>query len=120
PAIAEFQPNEMQIPSVAAAVKNRESADVAAEGQRLSLVPSLQGSFTESFTNASGFGGHDASWQAVVSLSWAFGWSTIGEIRLQDANARVFAARESRARLAANDGIVRAWSTVSAGITRSR
>ena len=120
PAITEFQPAEQQIPSVAAAIKNRESADVAADAQRLTLVPSLQGTFTERFTNASGFSGNDASWQAVLSLTWAFDWSTIGGIRVQDANARVIAARENRARLAANDAIVRTWSTVSSSITRSR
>jgi len=120
PPLEQFSPPPEQIPAVSAAVKNRESAAVAADAQRLALVPTLQGSLTESFTNTGGFSGHDASWQAILSLTWVFDYTSIANIHLQDANVRVSAARETRARLAAHDAIVRSFSTVASNIARSR
>jgi len=120
PPLDQIAPPLDKLPAVAVAVKNRESADAAADGQRLQLVPTLTGSFTEHVTNASGFAGNNAIWQAVLALTWTFDYTNIAGIKQQDATVRVAQARERRARLAANDALVRSYSTVAANITRSR
>ena len=75
---------------------------------------------TEQATNAGGFVGHDAYWQAVVGLTWSFDFTTVPAIRSQEAAADAARAREQRARLAARDGIENAWKTVGTNIARSR
>src|SRR6266702_313934 len=115
-----FEPPDERIPSLLAATRSREAAEQQAKAQRLTLVPRLTGSVTEQATNASGFAGHDASWQALVGLSWSFDFTTLPAIRSQEAAADAARAREQRARLAARDGIKNAWRTVGTNIARSR
>jgi outer membrane protein TolC len=120
PELARFQAGFDGLPAVASARLATRAAEQQAEAQRLALLPSLAGSFTENGTNASGFVGHDWSFQAVVTLSWTFDLTSIANIRGQDAAAEAARARELRARLAAADAIHREWNTVTAGIARSR
>jgi len=115
-----FEPPDERIPSLLAATRSREAAEQQAKAQRLTLVPRITGSVTEQATNASGFAGHDASWQALVGLSWSFDFTTLPAIRSQEAAADAARAREQRARLAARDGIHNAWRTVGTNIARSR
>src|SRR6266702_1880518 len=114
-----FEPPDERIPSLLAATRSREAAEQQAKAQRLTLVPRITGSVTEQATNASGFAGHDASWQALVGLSWSFDFTTLPAIRSQEAAADAARAREQRARLAARDGIHNAWRTVGTNIARS-
>lgn len=120
PPLDQIAPPLDKLPAVGFAVKNRESADASADAQRLQLVPTLTGSFTEHVTNASGFTGTNAVWQAVLALTWTFDYTNIAGIKQQDATVRVTQARERRARLAANDALVRSYATVASNITRSR
>jgi outer membrane protein TolC len=115
-----FEPPDERIPSLLAATRTRVAAEQQATAQRLSLVPRITGSLTEQATNASGFAGHDASWQAVVGISWTFDFTTLPAIRSQEAAADAARAREQRARLAARDAIHDAWKTVGTNIARSR
>ncbi len=120
PPLERFQAPDDRIPAVAAAVQGRISSEQLADAQRLALVPSVSGFLTERATNATGFSGHEASWQAFVGLSWSIDLTTIAGIRAQDAAADAARAREQRARLAAGDDIHRAWTTVRTGVARSR
>ncbi len=115
-----FEPPDERIPSLLAATRSRVAAEQQATAQRLSLVPKLTGSLGEQATNASGFAGHEASWQAVLGISWSFDFTTLPAIRAQEASADAARAREQRARLAARDAIHDAWKTVGADIARSR
>jgi outer membrane protein TolC len=120
PELAVFQAGFDGLPSVASARLATRAAEQQAQAQRFSLLPSLAGTFTESGTNASGFAGHDWSFQGVLALSWSFDLTSLANIRGQDAAVETARARELRARLAAGDAIHREWSTVAADIARSR
>jgi outer membrane protein TolC len=120
PPLDAFENRLEGLPSVDAAKENRRSFEEAATAQRLALLPTLGGSVTERGTSAPGFTGHDFTWQAVLALSWQIDFSNRANIHLQDALTDQARAREIRARLAAADLIHRQWSTIAAGIVRSR
>ena len=120
PDLASFSPPDPALPSIAAAMKLTESANRLAVAQKLTLFPTVAGTFTESGTNASGFVGHHYSWQAGVGFTWQFDLTTIANMRSQDAFADAARAREQRARLAARDAIYRFWQTVHSDIATSR
>jgi outer membrane protein TolC len=108
------------LPVVEAAKDNTESARQAADAQKLALLPTLSGNFVERATNAPGFTGHDFTWQAILALTWQLDFSNRANINAQNAAVDIARAREERARLLAADTIHRQWSTITAGIVRSR
>lgn len=120
PGLESFSPPDPELPPVAAAMKSREAAEQQARAQRLTLLPSITGNFTESATNAAGFAGHNWAWQAGVGFAWQLDLTSFANIRSQDAAAEVARAREQRARLASRDAIHRYWNTVHADIANSR
>jgi len=115
-----FQGATSALPSVAAAAASTSAARKQADAQRLALTPAIGGFFSERGTNAPGFNGHDASYQAVLTATWSFDLTSISDIKVQDAAADAARARELRTYLAARDAIHRQWNTVVAGIARSR
>ena len=120
PPLETFRPADERIPRVAAAVQGRAAADERARAQRLSLAPRLSGVVSQRWTDAEGFVGRDAWWQAVIGLTWTFDLTTLGDIRAQGAAAAAARAREQRERLAAHDDIHRAWMAVRTNVARSR
>jgi outer membrane protein TolC len=120
PPLDTFQTPKTALPSVVAAMAARRAQEQQALVQRLTLLPALAGSFAEKGTNAPGFTGHEWSWQAMLSLTWGFDLTSLGNIRAQDAQLSAATAREERARVAALDSIHRAWNMVQTDIARSR
>ena len=120
PPLERFQPADEQLPQLAAAIQGRVASEQQARAQRLVLVPRLSGVVTQRWTDAEGFGGREAWWQAVVGLTWTFDLTTIGNIRAQDAAAEAARAREQRIRLAARDDIHDTWAAVRTNIARAR
>jgi outer membrane protein TolC len=120
PPLERFQTSDAELPALAAAIQGRVASEQQARAQRLTLVPSLGASMTERVTNAEGLAGREASWQALVGLTWSFDLTALAGIRSQDAAADVARAQEQRVRLAARDDIHRAWRTVQTDIARSR
>jgi outer membrane protein TolC len=120
PPLDAFSPPDFELPSIAAGIKNRESAEQQARAQRYTLLPSITGNFTEFGTNTPGFVGHNYYWQAGVGFTWQLDLTTLANIRSQDAAARAARAREQRARLSARDAIHRFWNTVGADLANSR
>lgn len=108
------------LPAVLAASASTRAAEKQADAQRLALAPTIAGTFTELGTNASGFSGHDWTYQAALTATWSLDLTSFADIRVQNAAADAARARELRARLAAGDAIHREWNTVVAGIARSR
>jgi len=115
-----FEAGLAGLPNVAAASTATRAAEQQAAAERLALLPSIAGTFTERGTNAPGFSGHDWSYQAALTATWTFDLTNIAGIRSQDAAADAARAREIRAVLAAGDAIHREWSTVVSDIARSR
>lgn len=120
PSLETFQPPDLDLPPLAAAVRAQRAQEAQARAQRFTLVPSITGAFSERATNASGFSGHELSYQGVVAVSWSFDLTTLPAIRAQDALSAAAAARAERTRRAARDAIFRSWSTVHTSIARSR
>jgi outer membrane protein TolC len=108
------------VPSVTAAATATRAAEQLATAQKLALVPTLSGSFTEFATNAPGFEPSNWYWQIAVTASWTFDLTNIGNIRSFDAAAAASQAAEEKTRLGAGDAIHRYWQTVLAGIAQSR
>ena len=108
-------------PAVRAAGAERAAADRSATAQRLTLLPTLSGSASERYTNATGFlNGHHDAYAAALTLSWALDFTTAPAIRARNAASAGALAREEQARLTTGDAIFRAWSTIDADIARSR
>ena len=120
PGLDTFMSPDPELPAVAAAMKNTRAAEKQATAQRLALLPSITGSFTETATNTPGFVGHNYYWQSGVGFTWQLDLTSIANIRSQDAAADASRAREQRTRLAARDAIHRYWNTVYADIANSR
>jgi outer membrane protein TolC len=108
------------LPSVESAKFNTQAADQAVTAQKLTLLPSILGTFTEHGTNAPGFATTDFSWQMVIALTWQLDFGNRANINQSIAAADAARAREQRARLNAGDVIHRQWATIRAGIVRSR
>jgi outer membrane protein TolC len=120
PPLETFERAVETLPVVAAAKDNTLAASQAADAQKLALLPVLSGNFVERATNAPGFTGHDFTWQAILALTWTLDFGNRANINAQNAAVDIARAREERARLLAADTIHRQWSTITAGIVRSR
>jgi outer membrane protein TolC len=120
PPLSSFETEVPRLPAVAAAAESTRSAEQQADAQKLALLPSVAGTFSERATTAPGFTGHDWTWQATINFTWSLDLTNPANIRGQDAAADAARARELRARLIARDAIHRQWETVAASIARSR
>jgi outer membrane protein TolC len=118
--LAAFEANLPSVPSVSAAVAATRAAQQQANAQKLTLLPSIAGTFTEFATNAPGFEPSRWYWQGAITAMWSFDLTTVGNIRSSDAAADATRAQELRVRLNAGDAIHRYWQTVLADIAQSR
>ena len=118
--LAFFEQGLSNVPSVSAAVAATRAAQQQATAQKLALVPTIFGAFTENATNAPGFEPSRWYWQAGVGAAWSFDLTYVGNIRSSDAAAAATQAAEEKARLVAGDSIHHYWQTVVAGIAQSR
>jgi len=115
-----FEAELPNVPSVTAAATATHAAQQQATAQKLALVPTIAGFFTEYATNAPGFEPSNWYWQAGLTASWSFDLTYVGNIKSSDAAAAATLAAEERTRLAAGDAIHRYWQSVLAGIAQSR
>jgi len=120
PELSAFEVNLPNVPSVAAAAAATRAAQQLAQAEKLALLPSIAGTFTEFGTNAPGFQPSRWYWQAAIFATWSFDLTNVGNIRASDATADASRARELRVRLEAGDAIHRFWQTVAADIAQSR
>ena len=115
-----FEAELPNVPSVTAAATATHAAQQQATAQKLALVPTIAGFFTEYATNAPGFEPSNWYWQAGLTASWSFDLTYVGNIKSSDAAAAATLAAEERTRLAAGDAIHRYWQSVLVGIAQSR
>jgi len=121
PALDTFENQVEKLPSVLAAKELTRSNEQLIDAQKLAFVPTLAGTFAEHGTSVAGLTAtHAFSWQAILALSWSLDLTTFANLHLQEATTGVARAREQRARLLAGDTIHRQWSTITAGIVRSK
>jgi outer membrane protein TolC len=120
PGLDTFEADLPRVPSVAAANAATRAAEKQADAQKLALLPSIKGSFTEFATNSPGFEPSNWYYQAALTASWAFDLTSVANIRSTNAAAAAARASEQRTRLNVGDGIHRYWNTVLANIAQSR
>jgi outer membrane protein TolC len=120
PPLSAFEEGFESLPAVAAGAETVRAAERQADAQRLALLPSVTGSFTEHGTTAPGFVGREWSWQTMLGFTWTFDLTSVASIRSQDASAEAARSRELRTRLTARDAIYQQWETVASDIARSR
>ena len=120
PELTVFQAKLSSVPSVSAAASATRAAQQQADAQKLALLPSIAGTFTEYNTNAPGFQPSRWYWQAGITATWSFDVTNIANIRGSDASAEGVRAQELKARLDAGDAIHKHWNTVLANIAQSR
>jgi len=120
PPLEQFEAETPGVPSVTAAAAASRAAGKRADAQRLALVPSLSGSFTETGTNTPVFQPSHWYWQATVALSWNLDLTVLANIRSADGSLAVAEAQETKTTLSAGDAIHRYWNTVTAYIAQSR
>ena len=113
-----FEADLPNVPSVASAAAATRAARQLADAEKLALLPSFAGTFTEFGTNAPGFQPSQWYWQAALVATWSFDWTNVGNIRASDAAADASRARELRARLDAADTIHRFWQSVAGDIAQ--
>jgi outer membrane protein TolC len=115
-----FESELNNVPSVTAAAAATHAAQQQATAQKLTLVPTIAGFFTENATNAPGFEPSHWFWQAGLTASWTFDLTYVGNLQSFDAAAAATLSAEEKTRLAAGDAIHRYWQTVLVGIAQSR
>jgi len=118
--LSSFSPPDTALPAIAATMKLTKSADQQALAQKLTLFPTITGTFTENYTNAAGFVGHEWYWQIGVGFTWLLDVTTVYNMVALYAAANAARAREQRARLASRDAIHNFWQTVHSSIATSR
>jgi outer membrane protein TolC len=106
-------------PAVRAAESEARVGDATRAASWMRLVPSLNASATQRWTNAAGFG-PEAVWSAGVSLSWRLDLATVGAAQAAVAAELAAHTRAERARRDARDAVFTAWSQVHTGILRAR
>jgi outer membrane protein len=100
------------LPSVRAAVRDREAAERRRDAAWMGLLPVLSGSASERVTNAAGFG-PEAQWSLGLTLSWTLDFGRPALIGSRDDAASTATTREERARTLAETQLIEAHSRIA-------
>ncbi len=101
-----------EVPTVKAAQADVKAAGLNASASWWSLAPTLNGSFNEQVTNASGFAGQVGVWNLGLSLTWRFDLSTLFTARSLNEATGLAKIREERTRRDVQDQIFNAWNQI--------
>jgi outer membrane protein len=108
------------VPQERAARKLGEAAEQNRKAANRALLPTLTGSAQERITNATGFGGKNASYTLQLVLAWRLDYGTIATNDVQSAALEVQRVRVARTRRAAQDAVFEAFRRVESGLAKSR
>jgi outer membrane protein TolC len=108
------------LPQERVARKLGEAADQNRKAANRALFPTLAGSAQERITNATGFGGRNASYVLQLTLSWRLDYATLATSDAQSAALEVQRVRVERTRRVAEDAVFEAFRRVEAGLAKSR
>jgi outer membrane protein TolC len=117
-ALEEYESRLEQVPTVMAATKDAEATARLSTGAKLALVPSVNGQFTERFTNATGFQGNAALYSAGINLTWRLDVPTFMNMQVQEANENIGLLGIERAKLVARDQIHTDWQRLQAALIK--
>ena len=116
--LPEMEARIEELPAVKAADKDAQAAGTIATGSKLALVPSLSAQFTQRITNATGFTGQPASYNAGINLNWRLDVPTFMGMQAQSANEQAALLLGDRTRLQARDQINSDWQRLQAALIK--
>lgn len=109
--LEELEKRVDQLPAVQASEKEAKAGELASTGAALTLVPTVNGTFNENVSNASGFTGQNASYSLGLTAVWRLDVPTVANI----GGARALA---SQAKLAAEKTLLQARDQLNADFQR--
>jgi|CXWL01.1.fsa_nt_gi outer membrane protein TolC len=118
PALEELEKNLDALPAVRAAEKDVQAASRISTAAKLAAVPVIGAQFTERITNATGFAGKTAIYNAGLNLTWRL---EVPAVMAMDAQGHAQATAvlvSERARLAARDLIHADWQRLKAALIK--
>jgi outer membrane protein len=107
------------VPAVRAAELESRAAEKTASAASATLLPTVNATGTERFTNAAGFG-HGTVWAVGAAITWRIDPGAVPALRAQEAASAAARVRADRARIAAEDELHRAYHEVRADLAKSR
>jgi outer membrane protein TolC len=116
--LEEYEARIEQLPAVQAADKDAQAAGTVANASRLALVPTVGAQFTQRFTNATGFQGRAATYNAGINLTWRLDVPTFMAMQAQSANEQSALLAGDRARLQARDQVNTDWQRLQAALIK--
>ncbi|MFZ5438420.1 MAG: TolC family protein [Myxococcota bacterium] len=120
PALEELERRLEAQPSVLAAEREASAAAKSSLAAATALVPTVNAQFTERFTNATGFQGQSALWNAGVAFSWRADLGSVQGLRVASAAEQTARLTAEKVRQAAADQLLSDWLKVRAAITKVR
>ncbi len=106
----------LDAPLVTAAEERAKAARQVRTATDLGWVPSVNGRFTEAFSENAGFSGHDWNWQLAITADWALfdGGFRIAKQREAAMNAQAASLAEERERAQATADARSLWAQLEA------
>jgi outer membrane protein TolC len=118
--LASWLRNSASTPTVTSAVATRRAAEKSANAARAAWLPTVTGTATERFTNATAFAGRSEYYLLQLTATIKLDATLSPGVRAQNAAAAAAIAREDGAKRRADDAIFQAWSQISTGIAKAR
>lgn len=118
PALAELEQGLGGLPAFRSAQQDSEAAGRVATAAKLAWLPSVSAQFTQRFTNATGFQGQSAVYNAGVNFAWRLDGPTLAGIGVQTANENAAALATERVRLQLRDQLHSDWQRLVAALSK--
>jgi outer membrane protein TolC len=118
--LAAWLQSSASTPTVTSAVAARRAAEKSANAARAGWLPTVTGSATERFTNATAFAGHSEYYLLQLTATVKLDATLSPGVRAQNAAAAAAIAREDGAKRRADDAIFQAWSQIATDIVKAR
>ena len=119
-ALATWESQAKETPSVLAARLDKEAADKTKAAAWATLLPTISATATERATNATGFSGKSESYALGLTASWRLDLVGIRGVATQSAAADVSRVRAEKAERDAKDKVFEAYQQVVAQIAKSK
>jgi outer membrane protein TolC len=118
--LASWLRNSASTPTVTSAVAARRAAEKSANAARAAWLPTVTGTATERFTNATAFAGRSEYYLLQLTATVKLDATLSPGVRAQNAAAAAAIAREDGAKRRVDDAIFQAWSQIATDIAKAR
>jgi outer membrane protein TolC len=118
--LTELEGRVEALPALKAADQDVKGAGRLASAAALALVPSVNGQFTQRFTNATSFQGETALWNAGVNFAWRLDLVSAQQVRVASAAEETARLNREKALQQAKDQVHSDWQRATAALTKVR